>query len=284
MKPIIAPTDFSPASLNAVNYAADMACNMKTSLHLLHTHQLIMPYNSEFPVPIEDVTIIKKETEEKMEQLKKELIKRINSKINIYTSIRVGAVINELEDYCASVKPYAVVMGTRGTSALERVVFGSHTIAAMKHLPWPLLAVPPEAKFAGIKKIGLTCDLKMVVETIPVQSVRLLVKQFGAKLHIIHINSDKEGYSEYKPETIEESAFLQEMLDEFHPSFHFINTAGIEEAISIYAETHHIDLLIIIPKKHTIVEKLFHRSRSKQLILHTHIPIMSIHENWEVRL
>ena len=279
---IVAATDFSPVSLNAINYAADMACAIKTSLHLLHTHQLVMPYSSDFPVPIENITIINQETEEKIKKLKGSLIKRVNGKINIYTSVKEGILVNELEDYCSSVKPYAVVMGTQGASALERVLFGSNTLAVMKHLSWPLIAVPPEAKFTGIKKIGLACDLKKVVETIPVETIRLLVKQFGAKLYIIHINSDIGGYSEYKPETMEASAFLQEMLDEFNPSFHFIDITGIEEAINGYAEAHAIDLLIIIPKKHSIAEKLMHRSRSKQLILHTQVPIMSIHESDKV--
>jgi hypothetical protein len=36
MKTIIAPTDFSPVSLNAVNFAADMAVSVDSSLLLFH--------------------------------------------------------------------------------------------------------------------------------------------------------------------------------------------------------------------------------------------------------
>src|SRR4029078_7804587 len=100
--------------------------------------------------------------------------------IKINTEVKTAStVVTEIEDYCDDKKPYAVVMGTQGSTALERIFLGSNTIGAMKHLPWPLIIVPPEAKFIGIKKIGLACDLKKVDDSIPVKEIRLLTKEFN---------------------------------------------------------------------------------------------------------
>src|SRR5581483_1565931 len=101
-----------------------------------------------------------------------------------------------------------------------------------------------EAKFTGIKKIGLACDMRKVIKTMPVKEMKLLLKEMKAQLHVIYVNS--EGDPMHVPETVEESAFLQEMLDELHPTYHTLNNPSIEEGISKYAKRHNLDLLIVI--------------------------------------
>jgi nucleotide-binding universal stress UspA family protein len=275
MKTIIAPTDFSPVSLNAVHYAADMATAVNASLTLLHVSQVPMAF-SEVPYPSENLEELSKIAEKKIEQLKKEIAESKGEKLKIYTELRTGVIIAEIEDTCEKLQPYAVVMGTQGAGALERLFFGSNTLAATKKLEWPLVVVPREAKFKAIKKIGLACDLKKVVETSPVDVIKAIVKEFHSELHVIHVNM--EGERRYGPEIIEESGMLQEMLDELHPRYHFLNNTDVDEGLSDFAERNQLDLLIVIPKKHTLISKLFHKSHTKQMVLHTHVPVMAVHE------
>lgn len=275
MKTIVALTDFSPISLNAVNYAADMAKAINADLSLLHVHLVPMSF-SEVPYPAEDITIILKNAEEKIQQLKNELAKNIDGRIKISAEVRTGTVISETENYCAVLEPYAIVMGTQGSSAFERVFFGNNTISAMKQLSWPLIIVPPEAKFTNIKKIGYACDLKKVATTAPLKEIKLLVKEFSAELYIIHINTESEPI--YSPEIIGESSLLHEMLEELHPVYRFLSNTDIEEGLSRFTENNKIDLLIVVPKKHNIFDKLLHKSHSKKLVLHTHVPVLAVHE------
>ncbi|MDP4261276.1 MAG: universal stress protein [Bacteroidota bacterium] len=276
MKTIIAPTDFSPVSLNAVNYAADLAVAMNLDLALLHICRLPLVF-SEIPVPADSVKDLIKDAEERLVRLREDILERVKDRIKVSSEVRVGTVVTEIEDFSATLSPYAVVMGTQGGEAVARLIFGSNTIDAMKNLSWPLLVVPPDAKFKSIRKIGLACDLKKVVETAPVEELKTLVKQFGAELHVIHINREG-GDQAYGPEIIEESGLLQEMLDELHPAYHFLNNVNIDEGLSEYAGKNDLDLVVIIPKKHNLVDKLFHKSHSKELLLHTHVPVMSVHE------
>lgn len=272
MKTILAPTDFSPVSINAVNYAADLACAMNTDLALLHVCRLPMAF-SEMPVPADSVKSLFSDAEERIRGLREDVLIRVKDRIKVFTEVRMGTVITEVEDFSSNLLPYAIVMGTQGGGAVARLIFGSNTIAAMKNLSAPLIVVPPEAKFKNIRKIGLACDLKKVVETAPVQEIKALVKQFGAELYVIHVNRDDEG-----AEAVEESGFLQEMLDELHPVYHFLDEPDVDEALSKYAIEHGLDLLLLIPKRHNLVDKLFHKSHTRELILHTHVPVMSVHE------
>lgn len=275
MKVIIAPTDFSELSLNAVNYATDMASSVQASLALLHVCQIPINF-SQAPVPTDTLTILINDAEKQIEKLRDDIVKKTGGKIRVYTEVKTGFVVQELQNYCDALKPYAVVMSTQGAGAVERFLFGSNTVSAMKHLSWPLIVVPPQAKFTSIKKIGLACDMKNVVDTAPVEEIKTLVKEFKASLSVIHVNTGDD--IKYGPEIVEQSGMLQEMLDDLHPSYHFLDEIDVEEGLSAFAEINKLDLLVVVPKKHNVISTLFHKRHSKQLLMHTHVPVMAVHE------
>jgi nucleotide-binding universal stress UspA family protein len=45
-----------------------------------------------------------------------------------------------------------------------------------------------------------------------------------------------------------------------------------------FAETNSIDLLVVLPKQHSLIEKLLFKSHVRQFVLHSHIPVMALHE------
>ena len=268
MKTIIVPTDFSRISLNAANYAAEMASSINADLSLFHVCLLPITTYGEVPYLIENMDPSLSSAEDKILQVKNELTRRTGGKIKIDTKVITAATVaGELANYCKAKEPYAVVMGTQGTSAIERIFFGSNTINAMKHLACPVIVVPPEAKFTNIKKIGLACDVKNVDERVPFSQIRSFVDQFNA-----------EGDNGYTTKKAIESRSLQNMLDDLHPFYRFLDYDDIENGLEEFAETNQLDLLITVPKRHNLVEKLFHKSHSKKLVLHTHVPVIAMHD------
>ena len=69
MKIIVAPTDFSTISLNAVNYATDMACILGANLALVHVCPIPVSL-SDVPVPPYPFEELISDAERKMEELK----------------------------------------------------------------------------------------------------------------------------------------------------------------------------------------------------------------------
>jgi nucleotide-binding universal stress UspA family protein len=69
MKLIIAPTDFSAISDNAIRYATDMAVAMGTNLMLVNVYQLPISF-SEVPLVTISMDEIRKISEEKLQILK----------------------------------------------------------------------------------------------------------------------------------------------------------------------------------------------------------------------
>jgi len=273
MKVIIVPTDFSAHARNAMNYAADLALSVNASIALLHVCQLPA---SEIPVAGEVLTQWVEDAQKELDKLRTDILERTNGRIKVYEEVKTGFLIAELKDYCDALKPYAVVMGTQGAGAVERFIFGSSTIGAMKHLDWPLMVIPPDAQFKQIRKIGLACDMKKVEKTTPVDEIKSIVKDFGASLVVIHVNTGDDY--KYGPAIVDQSFLLQEMLEELHPSYRFLDGDDIEENLGEVVKQGNVDLLIVIPKKHNVINRIFHKSQTKQIAMHTHVPIMALHE------
>ncbi|NCW87667.1 MAG: hypothetical protein EBV71_02100, partial [Chitinophagia bacterium] len=51
-----------------------------------------------------------------------------------------------------------------------------------------------------------------------------------------------------------------------------------EDGINDFAIRNELDLVITIPKKHSVVERIFKGTSSKQLIYHSNVPIACVHE------
>jgi len=275
MKTIIIPTDFSPAADNAVNYGVDMALAIEGSVLLFHVYNIPIALG-DVPVALLSVDELKNAAEANIAQLKKSLEHVTSGKIKIYTETRLGNVVDELEELTKKIRPFAVVMGTTGISAVERTLFGSNTLTAIKHLTCPVICVPKGKEYGnGVRKIGLACDFKEVVDTTPVAEIKEFVKEFHAQLFVLNVDYDNRQVT---PDTPEQSALLHTALEEVHPEYHFITHKDIENGINEFAETHNLDLLIAIPKKHKLLEGLFRKSSTKQLVFESHVPVMCVHE------
>ena len=275
MKTIIVPTDFSPIATNAMNFAADMAVNINASLMLLHVYQVPVSM-TDVPVVMVSAEELRKSSEAKLQEVKDAVTHITSGKLKIYTEARLGDVSDELEEVCKHIQPFAVIMGTRGTSGVERVLFGSTTLTAIRHLKWPVIVVPPGKEYGtGIKKIGFACDFDKVVATTPIQFIKNMVKEFGAELHVLNVDYESRHF---KPETPEESLMLHTLLEDLNPNYHFINHVDIEDGINEFVEENNIDLLIAIPKKHKLLDSLFKHSSTKQLVTQSHVPVMCVHE------
>jgi nucleotide-binding universal stress UspA family protein len=251
-----------------------MARSIGASMMLVHVYNV--------PVSISEVPVVLVSEEEarstamnEISKLKAEYESRANGMMKIYAETKLGVVEDELETLCKKIKPFAVIMATKGASAVERVLFGSNTLTAIKHLPSPVIIVPPGTHYHGVKKIGFACDLKKVVETTPVKEVETLVNNFHAELHVLNIDFNNRNYS---VETPEEILNLNMMLTNIKPRYHYLVNEDVEAGIYDFVDKNNIDLLIVIPKKHKLLDSIFHKSHSKELALHTHVPMMAIHE------
>jgi nucleotide-binding universal stress UspA family protein len=277
MKTIIVPTDFSPVAMNALNYALDMAKSIEANIILLNTYQAPVAYSDAPVSPVTTISLddIRRSSEERLADLQQDVARITGGTRKVYIEAKLGNTVDVLEEMCSSVRPFAVVMGSHGSTGVERLIMGSTTLSVIRHLRYPVIVVPSGTTYKEIRKVGLACDFKDVMETIPAEYIRNIVNEFNAELHVLNINPDGENYDEDTPL---ESAWLDSLLVDIKPNYYFLKRDDIVEGINEFSEKHNLDVVIVIPKKHNLLEKIFHKSRSKELVKNAHIPIVSIHE------
>ena len=271
MKTIVVATDFSPVALNAARYATEMAMSINAEILLLHVCQLPVTYG-EAPAVINEGDMIQ-DAEKDLYQLSQQLSIKTNNKITISTEVSWGLFLHELKNVCERVNPYAVIMGCQGTTAADHLLQGSHAVQAVKHLSWPVITVPPGAGFSTIKKIALACDFNRVADTIPLDEIKILVHDFNATLYVLNTGNQIS----FDSGIMDEFAVLKKMLTGLDPVYEFIAGENIDEGILDYAEKNNIGLLLVLPKRRNLLDNIFHKSHTKNMVLHSHVPVMVLH-------
>ena len=272
MKLILVPTDFSPISDNAMKYAMDMALAMGGKLMLVNIFEIPISF-SEVPLVTISVEQLKKLSDEKLEELKHNVDRITGGKLHVYVESRLGKVSEEIEKICDTLAPYAVVMGTRGLSAMGQFFLGGNSMSVIEKIDVPVFIIPPGVRFKPFRKVGLATDMVNVSEKIPIEPIREIVSFFNADMHVLNVDYHEHHVTSY---TTEESLKLGTMLSDLHPIYDMVENKDVEEGLNDFAEKNDIDLLITVPRKRHFLEKILETSITRKLIYHTMIPLMCI--------
>lgn len=273
MKTILAPTDFSTSSINAVYYAADMALAVNAQLTLINAVQFPIGA-SKLSLPESVIDEIIDMGNSDLEDLANKLKKRTNEKISISSEVLFGPVEQQIELISASKRPLAIVMGIKPGKTFERALLGSTVFHTMNHIPYPLLIIPENFQFSPVREIGLACDLEYMEENMPFETIKEWLSLFNARFHIVHVSLKNK---EFRTSQLSESVSLQNHFAYFTPKFHFLEGINLEDELNHFAKSINLDLLIVTPRTYGIF-KAFHKKHSKKLISQVRIPVLSIHD------
>jgi nucleotide-binding universal stress UspA family protein len=262
MKDVIIPVDFSEVSLNAARYAADMLSGKPD------THVIL--YNM-FTDQKESKTAGKY-----LESLKTEFLQK-GVADNIECVKEYGEdLIDCLGRLAYQKNAELIVMGISEKDEWKRLFTGSNTIKMAEQNICPVMIVPHDSKYSGIKNIALTSEFKDVDATTPVLAIKTILKMFNASLHIVNV--DNEHYVALTDEYLTERNKMEKMFGEFNPEFYFIGMNDFYDAIEQFARDRAIDLLIIIPKNHSLIDRMFSASHTKKLAFHSSVPLLAAHQ------
>lgn len=273
MKTLIVPVDFSTTSTNAAEFAGNVAAFYGAEIWLYHAYQIPIAL-SEFAYPVVDIAEMQKAAEHELELLRTETQDKLRRKIIIHIKAEMNLLQLGLTNLCNELKPDMVVLGLSGKNALTRLIVGSNTIKTLYDLTYPVLVVPPKAEFIPVRKIGFACDYKQVEKTTPVTLLKKIVNDFHAELHVLNV--DKSNTTDAAK--LQESYLINELLRDTKAEFHNIEAGEVTDGINWFVDHSKLDWLVVIPKKHNLMDKLFRRSQTKDLVYHTHIPLLCIHD------
>lgn len=182
--------------------------------------------------------------------------------------------MQELEAQCKITYPYCVVIGCQGKSSFENILFGSNAVRAMKHLHYPIIAVPIDATYSGIENIGFACDFKQKLDNDTVFAIKNFVSNFITHLYVCNIGAEDS----FNTELIVGIEVLEFQLKGIKLNNYFITCNNIEKGLANFTRDCKLDILIMFPKYYTFIEKIMHISETKKMVLNSAVPIMALHQ------
>ncbi|MFT3934003.1 MAG: universal stress protein [Chitinophagaceae bacterium] len=277
MKTFIVPTDFSDTSKNAARFAAHLAEKViGAEIILYNVFDKIDTESSDGSVVYNDHAARKKIMELALESVKTEMLNAApNARISTYAE-EESSFIDSLERLARHKEASLIIMGITGATKLEQIFIGSNTLNMVNRNVCPVMIVPPDASFTGIKNIALTSDFKDVETTTPVKALKEVLDLFNPFIHVVNV--DSEHYVEVTEEYKAERAKLETILSGYESEFYFIRQYDFIDAINQFVEDYKIDMIFTVPKNHSFLGGLFKSSYTKKLAYHSHVPLVAVHE------
>lgn len=271
---ILVPTDFSACSINSIRYAVQLAKAIKAE-ELLIMHAFVSPVAyGEMGV----ISIVESLAEEQNKEIKEnfDMLKKVVpelKEVKYSTLTKQAMFIDALISMNFTAHIDLVIMGTKGATGIDEIIFGTNTYTAIKESKFPILAIPEKATFKRIDRIALASDFKKVTLN-TLAPMKALSKIFGSTVSVVHIN-DGEGI---KPDLAEEAKKFERFFKNINHQYHYIKNGDVEEGLNQYLQKHEVDMLTLIPRKHPLLDRVFGSGESKSLIFHTTIPLLALPE------
>ena len=153
---VLIATDMSANALNAAIYGIRLYGTEGNRFTLLNTFRS-PPTSTDLPVmpdPTAQLSV------EGLESFAGQLLEQLPEPTpDLATISAYGALSQVLQEMCEGPEPPdLVVMGTHGTSGLERLLMGSTTASVIRNVALPVLAVPAAATYQDPQRIVLADD------------------------------------------------------------------------------------------------------------------------------
>ncbi|WP_196891812.1 universal stress protein [Aureivirga marina] len=278
MKKILFPTDFSKIAENAFIYALRLANKINGEIILLHVYEQPDLRGSSLRVTVKEIfEERKKEEKEAFDKaiLKLNKIAKEDGKehIPVKKLLVEGITVPTIKRVANGEKADFVVMGTKGATGLRELFLGSNTTGVMDVIDIPILSIPEDARLLDkIQKIVFTTNFKEE-DTLALEEVVQFADAFNAEIHCLHFNVDEVDYEVHEMYNNWKNNYFSK-----NENIHFstIETNDIEEALEKYCEDEDVDIIAMLSYKRSLIEKIFSKSISKQMMNHLDIPIFTI--------
>ncbi len=275
MKKILLPTDFSDNSIKAISYAFKIFKNAKCKFYLMHTY---MPpvYNAEYLVGSPGLIglgdVMQETSMTQLEKLKSRLEKEYNNpnhSLVIHTAF--NTLVNEVMETVESEGIHLVVMGTKGATGAEEILFGTNTVHVIRKANCPVLVVPPNFEYENPMEILFPTDYEIVYNKEKLSPLLDIANEYGSQINVLHVST---GY-ELTPDQEKQKKGLEKILGNT-ALFHNVPNNEIIDAINAFQAKEKINLLVMVQNKHTFMERLFIEPVIKKIGFHVTIPFLVI--------
>ncbi|MCA0932689.1 universal stress protein [Lutimonas saemankumensis] len=273
MKRILVPVDFSKEAESAAKVAASIA--RKTDSEIFLVHMLELPVTTIDPAEMNTISsepqiiYFMKLAHEKFEKFKQlPFFKGLRVVETIQFQHAFSGIISESEKN----KIDLIVMGSQGASGLQEMFIGSNTEKVVRRSKVPVLVIKEGVDKFEVNDMIFASDFNKESKS-TFQSVVEFAELFGAKIHLLYINTIHNFNTTKNIES--KMAHFMEDFDFDNFSTKIYNDISIEKGILSYARDIDADLIALNTHGRSGLSRLFNGSIGQELANHALRPVIT---------
>ncbi|MEO8822341.1 MAG: universal stress protein [Ginsengibacter sp.] len=269
MKNFLVPIDFSEASHNAAKYAVSLGEVLKAKIIFIN----VVPVG----LLIQDESIQARiAAQQQLVETNKELISKVikelskNYLVSTEGYVAEGSPSDMILEMAEENKADLIIMGMKGKGK-SNFFFGSTTTSVIKNSPFSVLVIPETASYESIDTICFATDLNSQEETKDIPQLIEIAKKYNSLIQVLNVK---------KPESqISDPEFINKMKTHFtfegmKYNFNVVEDAKVINGINKFLDENPAEILAMVSRKHTFLERLFGTIHTKQMSQETKIPLM----------
>lgn len=278
-KKILLPTDFSRNAWNAINFAIKLYKNEDCIFYILNAFKpkahdiesLIQPKPGD-----KDYDLAKEDSEKGLlKTIKRIKLGELNLRHTYTTMSLLGSPLDAIIEAVEAKDIELVVIGTKGVTAAESIMYGSNAIDVMEEVRnCPVLAIPDDLNYKEPKEIVFPTSFKTHFKRRELQYLYEISKITNASVRILHINEEERLSDKQR----ENKDLLEDCLDGLDYSFHWLDNIEVNKGLHRFIRNRGSDMIVFINKKHTFFDLFFSKTMVEDLGGSSPVPVLVLHD------
>jgi nucleotide-binding universal stress UspA family protein len=187
-----------------------------------------------------------------------------------YISLIGSSIDKKILDFATDNDIDLIVAGTKGASGLKAVVLGSNTASLINISEIPVVAVPPDARYTGFRRIVLATDMLNLDKQ--VRQVVNFAKAFNSQIDILHV-ADPQIKHRRRDEL---EGALARMTGYQKISLNVLPSDDVVAAINSFVLEDNADLLVMFTHELGTFEKLLRKGHTREVAHHIEVPLLAL--------
>ena len=284
MKTILVLTDFSKKAEHAAKFAVAVAAEANAEIILYHAFNVPQPAPVFPPEPLgaiytppsfEEYNEIEQESLQQLTKLQEQFK---NLENGVRTSIKIinepGNLADNVSDLLKKEKIWMIVMGEKRKSddPVTRFFLSSDTYEVINRSTCPVLLIPEKSRIKPIKKLAFATDL----DETDYEAIKFIAEMAGiyhAEIVVAHVILNKVS----KEDTLKDLEHLKNLssrVNYYNIKYRDILADELTESLEEFTRIEEIDILAMVHKKRTFLERIFRKNTIKEILNLHNTPLL----------
>jgi len=271
--------DFTKASINAVNFAAEWSMKYNYErIILLRSFYTSMYENvimgGEF-ANVDEAYLNKSRADDKtqLNHLCKELEEKTRANIKIQTALTELPLLRGIIHLVKTEQPVMILLGIDNANYSNESLISGNVISIAKISPVRVLIVPKDYKYSPVTKALVPCNFDAIHDLSKLNRLRNTPQWEHVELMVLNVDP-KKRYENPGLKFLEKEKSLHSYLKDFHHQIYYVNDANVIDGILYFEKINEVQLIIALPGEYSFLYSLTHKNISEAIYRNAKLPVM----------